>query len=83
MPKNTVRLYTQNSPFDDKDRLKAGGYSWFSGDTGGRRGWFIDVPVLRHIQKAQRRLDRWETRIQTRGTAPTRVLVNFLNASEP
>jgi len=39
----TWRIVATNSPFEQKDRLKARGYRWNGDDATGPKAWFIDV----------------------------------------
>jgi DNA polymerase-3 subunit epsilon len=51
------RLWAVNAPFDMKDQLKSRGYRWSSGDDGGYKAWYIDIPEpeldneLEYLQK--------------------------------
>jgi DNA polymerase-3 subunit epsilon len=51
------RLWAVNAPFDMKDLLKSRGYRWSSGDEGGYKAWYIDIPEpevdneLEYLQK--------------------------------
>ncbi|MFS8048741.1 3'-5' exonuclease [Rhizobium sp. BR 314] len=38
-----VRIFAENSPFDQKDRLKARGYRWSDGSDGRLKSWWIEV----------------------------------------
>lgn len=39
----TWRIWAENSPFDQKDSLKARGYRWNGEGTGTLRAWYVDV----------------------------------------
>lgn len=39
----SFRVWAADTPFEQKDRLKARGYRWSSGDDGRPRAWWIDV----------------------------------------
>ncbi len=51
------RIWAVNAPFDRKDQLKSRGYYWSSGDEGGYKAWYIDIPEsdleneLNYLQK--------------------------------
>ncbi|MBB6487710.1 hypothetical protein GGD46_005020 [Rhizobium lusitanum] len=38
-----VHIFAENSPFDQKDRLKARGYRWSDGSDGRPKSWWIEV----------------------------------------
>ncbi len=38
-----VRIFAENSPFDQKDRLKARGYRWSDGSDGRPKSWWIEI----------------------------------------
>ena len=40
----TCRVWAEGAAFDLKDILKARRYRWSSGEDGGRKAWYIDVP---------------------------------------
>ena len=40
----TSMIWATNAPFENKDLLKARGYRWDSGESGGRKAWWIEVP---------------------------------------
>ena len=40
---SSFRIWAKNAPFELKDRLKARGYRWNSGENGQPKSWFIDV----------------------------------------
>ena len=39
-----IRLWALGSPFDKKDELKKRNYRWNSGEIGGYKAWYIDLP---------------------------------------
>ena len=39
------RIWASHAPFECKDKLRRRGYRWASGENGGYRAWFIDVPT--------------------------------------
>ncbi|MCP2213979.1 3'-5' exonuclease [Bradyrhizobium diazoefficiens] len=41
--RKTVRVWTEQSPFDLKDALKRRGYRWSDGSDGRPRSWYVDV----------------------------------------
>lgn len=38
-----VRIYAERSPFETKDRLRARGYRWNTGENGKPKAWYIDI----------------------------------------
>lgn len=38
-----VRIFAENAPFDQKDRLKARGYRWSDGSDGRPKSWWIEI----------------------------------------
>ena len=38
------RIWASHAPFELKDKLRRRGYRWASGENGGRRAWYRDVP---------------------------------------
>lgn len=47
----TWRIWAENSPFEQKDRLKARGYRWNGEAAYGPRAWYIDVPDPRREEE--------------------------------
>ncbi len=56
------RLWAVNSPFDMKEQLKSRGYRWSSGDDGGYKAWYIDIPE----QELDNELDYLQKEIYSR-----------------
>ncbi len=42
--RSSWRIWASHAPFELKDKLRRRGYRWASGENGGHRAWFIDVP---------------------------------------
>jgi DNA polymerase-3 subunit epsilon len=38
------RIWASRAPFELKDKLRRRGYRWASGENGGRKAWYRDVP---------------------------------------
>ena len=41
---NSKRIWAVGAPYDLRAKLKGRGYSWKSGNNGGRKAWWIDIP---------------------------------------
>jgi DNA polymerase-3 subunit epsilon len=71
-----LRVWATGAPYDAKDLLKARGYRWNGGETGGEKAWNTLLPEARFDEEIQ-----WLRAIAYRGydarkNGPARVVVD-------
>ena len=51
--RKTVRIWAEQSPFEQKDTLKNRGYRWSDGSDGRPRSWYVDVDESRQVAEIE------------------------------